>query len=382
MKRSEDRFLTSHVGSLPTPPGFERQAEARDLEAAVEEVVARQRRIGIDVINEGEYSKGGTWIDFAEPRLSGFEVVSGDKATLPGVNTRGRDRAVFAEFYADATARGILFHTDRTVTSGKPRSTFICSGPIRYVGQALLEQELTLARAAQAQGTEAFLTSVAPASLEPYRENRFYQSQEELLYALADAMRVEYEAIVAAGFILQVDDAWLPALWDRIGIEMGLEAFLKYCTLRVEVLNHALRNCPEDRVRYHLCWGSWHGPHAFDLEMKYLVDLMLKVRAQCYSFEAANARHEHEYIVWDEVRLPEGKILMPGVVAHSTNVIEHPLLVAQRIERFAKRVGPQNVIAGTDCGFGGRAHPQIAWAKLEALVEGARLASRGRKIAA
>jgi 5-methyltetrahydropteroyltriglutamate--homocysteine methyltransferase len=379
MKRSEERFLTSHVGSLPTPAGFERDAGSEGgLQAAVADVVARQRRIGLDVINEGEYSKGGTWIDFAEPRLSGFELVTGEKAALPGVGARGRDREVFAEFYADAAVRGLLFHADRNATTVKPRTTFICSGPIAYAGQALLHKELTLARAAQGQGTEAFLTSVAPASLEPYRENQFYESQEALLYALAEAMRVEYEAIVEAGFILQVDDAWLPALWDRIGLEMGLEGFLKYCTLRVEVLNHALRNCPEDRVRYHLCWGSWHGPHAFDLEMKYLVHLMLKVRAQCYSFEAANARHEHEYIVWDEVRLPQGKILMPGVVAHSTNVIEHPLLVAQRIQRFAERVGRENVIAGTDCGFGGRAHPQIAWAKLEALVEGARLASPKR----
>jgi 5-methyltetrahydropteroyltriglutamate--homocysteine methyltransferase len=191
-------------------------------------------------------------------------------------------------------------------------------------------------------------------------------------------MRVEYETIAASGVTLQVDDAWLPALWDRIGIPMGLEAFRKYCLVRVEALNHALRNIPEERVRYHLCWGSWHGPHAYDLELKFMVDLMLKVRAQAYLIEGANARHEHEYAVWDEVKLPPGKILIPGVVTHSTDVVEHPELVAQRIRRFAKRVGSDNVIAGADCGLGGRSHPQIAWAKLKSLVEGARLASQSK----
>ena len=195
------------------------------------------------------------------------------------------------------------------------------------------------------------------------------------MYAIAEAMRVEYEAIAASGVMLQVDDAWLPALWDRIGIPMGLPAFLKHCAVRVEALNHALRNVPEERVRYHLCWGSWHGPHAHDLELKFIVDLLLKVKAKVYLIEAANARHEHEYAVWDEVKLPEGKLLAPGVVTHSTDVVEHPELVAQRIQRFARRVGAENLIAGADCGFGGRSHPQIAWAKLRSLVEGARLAS-------
>ena len=221
-----------------------------------------------------------------------------------------------------------------------------------------------------------FLTSTAPASLEVYRRNRFYKSDEEYVFAIAEAMRVEYEAIVAAGLILQVDDAWLPALWDRIGIGMGLEAFRARCAMRIEALNHALRNIPEDRVRYHLCWGSWHGPHAFDLELDRIVDLMLKVKAQAYLIEAANARHEHEVAVWEKVKLPAGKILIPGVVTHSTDVVEHPELVSQRLQRYAQLVGKENVIAGTDCGFGGRSHPQIAWAKLRSLVEGAALASK------
>jgi 5-methyltetrahydropteroyltriglutamate--homocysteine methyltransferase len=221
-----------------------------------------------------------------------------------------------------------------------------------------------------------FLTSTAPASLEVYRRDRFYKSDEEYVFAIAEAMRVEYEAIVAAGLILQVDDAWLPALWDRIGIGMGLEAFRARCAMRIEALNYALRNIPEDRVRYHLCWGSWHGPHAFDLELDRIVDLMLKVKAQAYLIEAANARHEHEVAVWEKVKLPEGKILIPGVVTHSTDVVEHPELVSQRLQRYAQLVGKENVIAGTDCGFGGRSHPQIAWAKLRSLVDGAALASK------
>jgi 5-methyltetrahydropteroyltriglutamate--homocysteine methyltransferase len=175
--------------------------------------------------------------------------------------------------------------------------------------------------------------------------------------------------------VLQVDDAWLPALWDRIGIQMGLPAFRDRCRVRVEALNHALRNIPPDRIRYHMCWGSWHGPHAYDLELVHLVDILLSVRAQAYLIEGANARHEHEWAVWRDVELPAGKVLIPGVVTHSTDVVEHPDLVAQRITRYADLVGAENVIAGTDCGFGGRSHPQIAWAKLGALAEGARLAS-------
>jgi 5-methyltetrahydropteroyltriglutamate--homocysteine methyltransferase len=221
-----------------------------------------------------------------------------------------------------------------------------------------------------------FLTSTAPASLEVYRPNRHYKTDEEYVFALAEAMRAEYEAIVAAGLILQVDDAWLPALWDRIGMDMGLAAFRARSQMRIEALNHALRNIPEDRVRYHLCWGSWHGPHAYDLELDRIVDLVLLVKAQAYLIEGANARHEHEVAVWEKVKLPAGKILIPGVVTHSTDVVEHPELVSQRLQRYARLVGKENLIAGTDCGFGGRSHPQIAWAKLRALVEGAALAGK------
>jgi 5-methyltetrahydropteroyltriglutamate--homocysteine methyltransferase len=206
--------------------------------------------------------------------------------------------------------------------------------------------------------------------------NEHYSNADEFVFALAEAMRVEYETIAGAGFTVQVDDAWLAALWDRIGIQMGLEAYKRYCRVRVEALNHALRNIPPEQVRYHLCWGSWHGPHAYDIPLRDIVDVMLAVNAQTYLFEAANVRHEHEYKIWETVRLPPGKILAPGVVSHATALIEHPDLVCERIQRFARLVGKENVIASTDCGLGLRCHPQIAWAKLNALSEGAKRASR------
>ncbi|HEX6997327.1 MAG TPA: cobalamin-independent methionine synthase II family protein [Gammaproteobacteria bacterium] len=369
MERSTTRIRTTHVGSLPEPPGL---ATLEDRFRAVPDVVARQRAIGLDVINEGEYTKGGDWLSYADDRFAGFE----ERPRRDGkpLIQQGKDREEFAEFYRYATERGTLFYTPgEQIRSRRPN--WVCTGPITYRAHEALQREIE-ALAAHAGRNELFLTSTAPASLEVYRENEYYRSDEEYVFALAEALRVEYEAIVNAGLILQIDDAWLPALWDRIGMAMGLEAFRKRCAVRVEALNHALRNVPEDRVRYHLCWGSWHGPHAYDLELVHLVDIMLTVKAQAYLVEAGNARHEHEYAVWDDVKLPEGKIIIPGVVTHSTDLIEHPELVAQRIERFAARVGRENVMAGADCGFGGRSHPQIAWAKLESLVRGAQLASR------
>ena len=373
MRRSTERILTTHVGSLPDPddlregePGYE-----AILKRSVADVVAQQRDLGIDVINEGEYTKGGDWLSFVESRFGGFEEGERPEGELPLV-MRGKDRREFADFYEYATRIGSLFYSDQI----RPRRPYwVCTGPVTYTGQDELAREISLLK--DAAGTEdVFLTSTAPASLEVYRRNDFYKTAEEYLFAIADAMAVEYRTIVEAGLILQVDDAWLPALWDRIGIDMGLDAFRKYAISRVEALNHALEGLPEDRVRYHLCWGSWHGPHAFDIELKELVDIMLMVNAQGYLIEGANARHEHEWIVWQDTKLPDGKILIPGVVTHSTDVVEHPEIVSQRIQRYASVVGTENVIAGADCGFGGRSHPQIAWAKLQSLVEGARMASK------
>ncbi len=354
------KIRTTHVGSLPTME-------------SVEAVVRKQRSLGLDLINEGELTKGGDWLSYMEERFGGFEPRPPGAAERPLI-TQGKDRETFAEFYRYATEKGTLFYSPGEQIK-RVRPIWFCTGPVTYRGQASLKQEIA-ALLAHASPDEAFLTSTAPGSLEVYRRNEYYKSAEDFLFGLAEAMRVEYEMIAASGITLQVDDAWLPALWDRIGIPMGLPAFLKYCELRIEALNHALRNVPEERVRYHLCWGSWHGPHAYDLELRHIVGLLLKVKAGAYLIEGANARHEHEYAVWDEVKLPAGKRLIPGVVTHSTDVVEHPELVAQRLRRYARRVGAENLIAGADCGFGGRSHPQIAWAKLQSLVEGARLASK------
>lgn len=368
MQRSKDRILTTHVGSLPEPAGLETWAQR---EAAVADVVARQRETGLDIINEGEYTKGGDWLSYADERFGGFtqRPPGGGKPLI----AQGRDREEFADFYAYAAERGILFYSPGNQMRTQ-RPSWVCTGPITYEAHDALQREID-ALGAHAGDNELFLTATAPASLEVYRENEYYETDEAYVFALAEALRTEYEAIAGAGLILQIDDAWLPALWDRIGIQMGLDAFRRRCAVRIEALNHALRNVPEERVRYHLCWGSWHGPHAYDLELIHIVDLVLSVKAQAYLVEAANARHAHEHAVWDDIALPDGKILIPGVISHATDGIEHPELVSQRIRRFAERVGAENVIAGADCGFGGRSHPQIAWAKLAALTEGAALAS-------
>jgi 5-methyltetrahydropteroyltriglutamate--homocysteine methyltransferase len=374
MQRSHSKILTTHVGSLPFLSPDKGLAAGDDSRVAedVAAIVAQQSETGIDVINEGEFAKGGDWLRYMQSRFGGFTEI-GEIEGKPLIE-RGKDREEFADFYRYANERGTLFYTPGQ-QMGKKRPVQACTGAVSYIGQAALRKEIDVIIAA-AGTNNVFLTSTAPASLEVYRPNRYYKNDEEYVFALAEAMRVEYEAIVAAGLILQVDDAWLPALWDRIGIGMGLEAFRARSAMRIEALNHALRNIPEDRIRYHLCWGSWHGPHAYDLELDHIVDLMLTVKAQAYLIEAANTRHEHEVAVWEKVKLPPGKILIPGVVTHSTDVVEHPELVSQRLRRYARLVGAQNVIAGTDCGFGGRSHPQIAWAKLRSLVEGAALATK------
>ena len=376
MKRSSSsKILSTHVGSLPRPDGGD-VANAEDdsaLREMVRDVVARQRDIGIDVINEGEYTKGGDWLSYVDDRFGGFEArpPAGGTALI----MQGKDREEFADFYRYAAQRGALFYEPGgQIKHARPH--WVATAPIRYQGAEALQREIEIFRSVVGPDTEAFITTTAPASLEPYRRNEYYKNEEEFVFALAEAMRTEYQAIIEAGFILQIDDAWLVALWDRIGIPMGLSAFRKYCEMRIEALNHALRGLPEERIRYHLCWGSWHGPHAYDIELEKVVDLMLRVRAQGYLIEAANARHEHEYAIWERVKLPDGKILIPGMISHATDGIEHPELVAQRIRRYANLVGVENVIAGADCGFGGRTHPQIAWAKLKALAEGAALATK------
>jgi 5-methyltetrahydropteroyltriglutamate--homocysteine methyltransferase len=382
VRRSTDRILTTHVGALPVPARLAEGAAATDddLRAAVRQVVQLQRDTGIDFVNEGELTKGGNFVTYINERLSGFEA--GDASVMTSVLTSSRDWTEFADFYGKTVKNGTLFEQTGSLPSQVParRMELICRGPITYTGMAVLQREIDALRSALNghPPADAFLTTTAPASIEVGRRNEYYRTQDEFVFALADALKVEYEAIAAAGFQIQIDDAWLAALWDRIGITMGLEAYKRYCMMRVEALNHALANIPEQQVRYHLCWGSWHGPHLYDIPMADIVDVMLAVKAQTYLFEAANARHEHEYVLWERIALPEGKILAPGVVTHSTPLIEHPELVSQRIQRFVKAVGRENVIASTDCGLGLRCHPQIAWAKLNALTQGAGLASQSR----
>ncbi len=378
MRRSTQKILTTHVGALPGPlETWQGNADEAALRAAVGDVVAAQRSAGTDIVNEGELTKGGNWVTFVNSRLSGFVGVPAEgTAALLFASVDWKE---FKDFYSKALAGGTLFEqTASTPTQTSGIRDWVCREPIRYTGQQALAREIELLKASLGEHAvgDAFLTSTAPASIEVGRTNEYYENDEEFIYALAEALRVEYETIARAGLLVQIDDAWLPALWDRIGIEMGLAAYKRYCMLRVEALNHALRNVPEEQVRYHLCWGSWHGPHKHDIPLADLVDVMLAVKAQMYLFEAANARHEHEYTLWERVKLPDGKILAPGVVTHATPIVEHPELVSQRIQRFARLVGRENVVASTDCGLGLRCHAQIAWAKLEALAQGAALATR------
>ncbi len=368
------------MGSLPAPSDLDASAADYESQLArqVAAIVRRQSEVGIDVICDGELSKGH-WLAYLNDRLGGFEPrppAAGDTPLL----MQGEDWRTFPHFYQEALARGTLFHSSgyQQASPSNAPARAVCTRPIEYIGQRLVQRDVRNLKQALAATPvmEAFLPVTAPASIEPYRFNDYYASEEAFLYALADALRVEYETIAAGGLLLQIDDAWTAALWDRIGMPMGIDAYKRRCLKRVEALNHALQRIPREQIRYHICWGSWHGPHAHDLPMEDLVEVMLAVKAGAYLFEAANTRHEHEYHLWERVAPPDGAILIPGVVSHATNVVEHPQLVSERIQRFARRVGRENVIAGTDCGLGGRIHPELAWAKLQSLVEGARLATQ------
>jgi len=300
--------------------------------------------------------------------LSGLSTRKLKAGEAPFMALGTGERIEFAEFYKDLPFMPA------------PSERAICSGPIRYIGTEEVKRDLEFFKGALAEANakseETFMCVLAPGWLEHFFYNEHYATDEEYLFALADAIKHEYRAVVDAGFILQIDDPALPDTYDMIVPNPAIEEYRKFAAVRVEALNQALEGLPEDRVRYHICWGSWHGPHTHDLPLKHVIDLMLQVKAGAYSVEAANARHEHEWKLWKEVKLPPGKMLIPGVVSHATNVVEHPELVADRIIRYAGLVGRENVIAGTDCGMGARVHPQIAWAKLKALAEGAARATR------
>jgi len=400
MTGSRSRILTTQAGSLPRPDDLielnrARQAgESTDerayqtrLGAAVAEVVRRQRAIGIDVPGDGEYGKAmgqrvnyGAWWSYSFQRLGGLELgmelyriparrSEPGRVRLTSFSDR-RDRALFSAAYADPDS-GVS-----TNRGGPGMRLPVCRGPLVYTGQAAIQADIAHMKAAlAAAGAEGgFMTSIAPGSASRIG-NEYYGTEEELIFACAEAMREEYRAILDAGLVLQLDDPAMAENWDMINPEPSVEEYRQLSMIRVEALNHALRGFPRERIRFHLCWGSWHGPHVTDIPLRDIVDVILAVNCRAYSFEAGNVRHEHEWKVWREVKLPDDRILIPGVVSHATNVVEHPELVADRIVRFAQVVGRERVIAGTDCGLGGRVHPDIAWAKLAALAEGAALAS-------
>jgi 5-methyltetrahydropteroyltriglutamate--homocysteine methyltransferase len=379
MHRSTDRILTTHTGSIPRPPELLALSSSKTgppndpalyaarLRDAIATVVRQQVKAGIDIVNDGEFGKP-SWGAYILQRVSGFEV---RRDQLRAAEWLGRERETFAEFLAEAFPRAI---------HGVP--TEACIGPIEYRGRASLELAISSLTDAlhNVAVKDAFMTAVAPGSTAYDGVNEFYASEREYLFAIADALHEEYRAIHAAGLIVHVDDPVIANMYDALTSQSPAR-YRQWAQLRVEALNHALRDIPADRVRYHVCFGSWHVPHTCDAPLEEIIDLVLEVKAGAYLIEAANPRHEHEWRVWVRARLPEGRILIPGVITHHTVTVEHPRVVADRIVRFAKIVGRENVIAGTDCGFAQvdtlqRVHPSVMWAKFASLVEGARLASR------
>jgi 5-methyltetrahydropteroyltriglutamate--homocysteine methyltransferase len=379
MQRSSDRIITTHAGSLPRPADLleimtseaaEKDGKAAPhavrLREAVKEIVNRQIELGIDVIDDGEFGKP-SFVSYVNERLGGFEPDPQAPRQNPWAGSR--EAKSFPEFYAAAAS------------AARP-ARMICIAPITYRGMARLQTDIDNLKSALngARPLEAFMPAISPASAADWLRNGYYKSDEEFLFAIADALREEYETIVNAGFLVQIDDPQLVTSWTKQP-ELTLQDWRKWAERRIEALNHALRNVPPEKIRHHTCYGINMGPRVHDLELKDIVDLVLKIRAGGYSFEAANPRHEHEWKVWQAARLPEGKALIPGVISHSTVLVEHPELVAERIMRFAKVVGRENVIAGADCGFATFAgskevHPSIVWAKFKSLAQGARLASR------
>jgi 5-methyltetrahydropteroyltriglutamate--homocysteine methyltransferase len=379
MNRSIERVLTTHVGSLPRPSDLldeieteqqdrptDKDTRAARLRSAVKEVVCTQVEIGIDIIDDGEFGKP-SFVSYVNERLGGFEIDRDSPRQNPW--TQSREARSFPEFYAASPA------------AARP-NRMICIAPVTYRGMARLQIDIDNLKHALdgANVLDVFMPAISPASAADWLRHGYYKSDEEYLFAIAEALREEYEAIVRAGFLLQIDDPQLVTYWTKTP-ELTLEQWRKWAEMRVDALNHALRNIPVEKIRHHTCYGINMGPRVHDLELKDVVDVILNIRAGAYSFEAANPRHEHEWTVWEQVKLPEGKSLIPGVITHSTVLVEHPELVAQRIGRFAKLVGREKVIAGADCGFATFAgskevHPSIVWAKLRALVAGAQLATK------
>lgn len=342
-------------------------------------IVKRQHDLGIDCVGDGEFWNGRNFRFYAQ-QLSGIA----SRELRPGERASGREstreRDAFPKLYADMDRVGTVF----CVPGEQPRffpakEKMVVTGPIKGRATDAIRREIKVfkeALAAVSGVEEAFICVYAPGWLDHFIYDEYYNDDEAFVFALAEAMREEYRAVVDAGFILQIDDPGVATSWDMIKPAPTIDEYRRYSRVRVDALNHALAGLPEDRIRHHFCWGSWHGAHTQDVPLKEIVDLVLQVRAQVYSFEASNVRHEHEWVIWKDIKLPPGKMIMPGVVGHATNIVEHPELVARRICNFAENVRRENVVAGTDCGLGNRVHDELVWAKLSALAEGARLASK------
>ena len=378
MKYCTDRILTTHAGALPQPPDLkemhnaqmagksvDHEAFAKRVTVAVADIVKKQIACGLDIINDGEVGKSN-FSRYARDRLSGFverEVKASDQPST----IYARDLTEFSDYFEA-----------RTYHRGDNIKRVFCNAPLKYIGHESLTAEIADFKSGL-QGQkyeEAFLPAVAPGTIEHWMKNDYYPNDETYLVAIADAMHDEYKAIVDAGFLLQIDDPDLPDGWQFMS-KMTVAEYRKYAELRVDALNHGLRDIPPDRIRFHTCWGSYHGPHKYDIALRDIIDIILKVKANTISIEAANPRHEHEWRVWEEVKFPAGKVLVPGVVGHATDIVEHPQAIADRLVRYGKIVGRENVMGGTDCGLGPRVgDPQIAWAKFEAMAEGARIASK------
>jgi len=383
---TRNRILTTHAGSLPRSDAlrelvfaraegraYDRDALAGRLKNEVGEIVRQQIACGVDSVNDGELGKTN-FNNYVRERLAGFE----SRPYVPGkspepLSIAGRELAKFPEYFA-AGGRGF----GAFAGSGPSRPQVFCVAPLKYIGHAALKDDLdNLGAALQgAKAHTAFLSANTPGTIEHWLRNEHYPDEEGFVYAIAEAMREEYKAIVDAGFLLQIDDPDLPDGWQMYP-EMSVADYRKYATMRVDALNHALRGLPRERIRLHVCWGSFHGPHQHDIALERIIDLIFRVRASGYSIEASNPCHQHEWRVFEDHELPEGAVLIPGVVGHYSDFIEHPELVAERLVRYANLVGRENVMGGTDCGLGPRVgHAKIAWAKLEALAAGARLASQ------
>ena len=392
MRRSTDRIIVSHAGTLPRPPeimallqqGEAGRAElAQKLPSAVKDIVRKQVEVGVDVVNDGEIPKRGTFSSYIQERLEGIESRSFKVGEGPAArDVNGRDRRDFPGFFGAGLggfgpARGTFGGASAQRPTDAGRTLQFCTAPLKYVGAAGAEQDIrNLKAAVEGLDVEPWLPAITPGTVEHWLWNDYYKSDEEFLYAIADVMREEYRLIVESGVMLQLDDPDLPDGWQMYP-DMSVEDYRKYAQVRVEALNYGLRDLPVDRIRFHTCWGSSHGPHKNDIALRHIVDLITSVRAECISIEASNPRHEHDWAVWESVGFPEGKSLMPGVVGHSSDLIEDPELVAERLVRYAGLVGRENVIAGTDCGLGQRVgHPEIAWAKLAASAQGARIATQ------